>query len=324
MDLAIDRLLKSAEPCIRYRVRTGVLGEDNRSEAIQCLRREIAASPRVRALLSERTPIGTIPRGPYQKWTGAHWVATLLAESAYPPGNLTLKPLVDQGINWCLKAKPSVSRLIEGRWRLCGSVQGNAILYAIRLGFADDRTDQMVRDLCSWQWPDGGWNCDKRPAAIHSSFNESLIPLRALNAYANLTGDSKFRCAVTRAANMFLERSLFLRKTTGTVIRPRFAATHYPYFWQYNFLHGLVAMVECGLIQDPRCGPALDLLESKRTSDGGFPAECRYYVVVPSASKRHRSGVTFVDWGPTSKKGQRANEFVTAEAVCVLKAAGRL
>ena len=100
--------------------------------------------------------------------------------------------------------------------------------------------------------------------------------------------------------------------------------THYPFFWQYSFLHGLRAMVECGLISDPRCEDPLDLLESKRCADGGFAAERRYYSVIAPGARRCGSGKTLVGWGPTSEKRRRSNEFVTAEALAVLRAAGRL
>ena len=106
----VEHLLQSDEPCIRYRVRTGVLGENPDSRAMVALRRDIAESLRARALLSERTGDGTILRGPYQKWTGAHWVVTLLGEIGYPPGDASLKPLVDQGVDWALGAKPRPPR----------------------------------------------------------------------------------------------------------------------------------------------------------------------------------------------------------------------
>jgi hypothetical protein len=44
------------------------------------------------------------------------------------------------------------------------------------LGLCDDRTDELVSRLVTWQWPDGGWNCDKRSGALTSSFQETLLP----------------------------------------------------------------------------------------------------------------------------------------------------
>ena len=320
MEQVVARLLASDEPSVRYKVRVGVFGENPDSRAMRALRREIADSPRVRALLSQRSADGKIPGGPYRKWTGSHWVLTMLADLGYPEDDSSLRPMIEQGVSWAMR---QTARVVEGRARRCASQEGNALLYMLRRGFADARCGALAERLMQCQWPDGGWNCDKRPEATHSSFHESLIPLRALNAYAQTTGRTDVRDAVRRAAEMFLDRSLYLRKTTGEVMRPRFAMIHYPYFWQYTFLHGLRVMAACGLIHDPRCAPALDLLESKRTPDGGFPAERRYYSVAREDAKRCRSGQTLVGWGPTSEKRTRLNEFATAEALCVLKAAGR-
>jgi hypothetical protein len=76
-------------------------------------------------------------------------------------------------------------------------------------------------------------------------------------------------------------------------------------------------VAEAGLIDDPRCSDALDLLESKRLPDGGWPAEKKYYRV----TEKRGSGRTIINWGGTSKL--RMNEWVTADALYVLKAAGR-
>jgi Ni,Fe-hydrogenase III large subunit len=69
-----------------------------------------------------------------------------------------------------------------------------------------------------------GWWLELRPEAeaSHSSFHESLIPMRALNAYAQSTGSRRARAVVKMAGEMFLERRLFRRKTTGEVrIKPK-------------------------------------------------------------------------------------------------------
>ena len=70
-----------------------------------------------------------------------------------------------------------------GRYRAHGSQHGNALLAVIRLGLVDDRAPRLVERLLHWQWPDGGWNCDRDPAADTSSFMETLPPMRALAAW---------------------------------------------------------------------------------------------------------------------------------------------
>jgi len=322
VERVIEALLSSDEPSVRYKVKVEALKEKPESDEVMKLREDIRSSKRVRMLLSERGKDGKIPYHPYRKWRGSHWVLTLLAELGYPSGDRPLKPMVDQACSWALRLKAQV---IRGRARRCASKEGNALLYMIRLGFLDQRCDELAERLIGWQWPDGGWNCDRRPEAFHSSFHESLIPMRALNAYAQSTGGRRARAVVKMAGEMFLERRLFRRKTTGEVIRPSFAMTHYPYFWRYNFLHGLRTMAEAGLINDPRCGEALDLLESKQLPNGGFPAERKYYRVIRNDRKKRAYGTIMVGWGPTSTDlHKRSNDFVTAEALAVLKAAGRI
>ena len=76
-------------------------------------------------------------------------------------------------------------------------------------------------------------------------------------------------------------------------------------------------MAELGCIDDPRCQEALDMIESKRLPDGGFPAERRYYTVTDHPSGNR----SLVNWGGTSIK--KSNEWITVDALSVLTAAGR-
>jgi hypothetical protein len=209
-------------------------------------------------------------------------------------------------------------RTIQGRVRRCASQEGNALYACLTLGLADERVERLAERLLQWQWPDGGWNCDKRPEATHSSFMETLIPLRGLALYASATGHSAAQEATARAAEIFLKRRLYQRQKDGAVIEESFTKLHYPCYWHYDILFGLKVLAEAGFIGDPRCRDALDLLESKRLADGGFPAEKKYYQV----SDRRQNRGSLVDWGGTSKV--RMNEFVTADALYVLKQANRL
>jgi len=335
MNATTNSLLDSDEPSLRYKVRLGVLGEDNDTPALRELQAAIKASPRVGQLLANRGDDGQIEpvHQVYRKWTGAHWILATLADIGYPAGDASLRPAVDQVLDCWLhpdgireyvcdtvpsaRCNPGVP-IINGRPRRCASVQGNALFSAIALGFVDERVHQLAECLMRWQWPDGGWNCDRNPKAVHSSFWESLIPLRALARYARLTGDERAQESVVRAAEVFLCRHLYRRQHDGSIMNPKFVRLHYPCYWRYDILFSLKVMAEAGLIADPRCHDALDLLESRRLPDGGWPVDERLY----HSGGGSKSGAELVAWGTVNRK--RMNEWVTADALVVLKAAGRL
>ncbi len=155
---------------------------------------------------------------------------------------------------------------------------------------------------CSWiawsafQWPDGGWNCDKRPGARTSSVQETLLPLRGLALWHRATGDERAGRAAKRAAEFLLARRLLWRKSDGALIEPEWGGPvdkiHYPIRF-YDVLSALLVMAEMGLVRDRRCRDALDLLESKRLADGTFPVE---WTNVKKADRIETRG-TYADWG---------------------------
>jgi hypothetical protein len=316
VDAIIDTLLESDEPSIHYKILTRVLGKPSEDPAVQRAREQIPSSARVQQLLSRRDADGRLPFGPYTKWIGAHWVLVALADLGYPPGDQSLIPLREQVLGWLFSKKHLDSvKSIEGRVRRCASQEGNALYALLSLGLADERCEVLAMRLLSYQWPDGGWNCDRQPSADTSSFMESLIPLRSLALHSQITGNLESKAAVARASEVFLSRRLFRRRQDGSIIDPHFLRLHYPCYWHYDILFGLTVMAEAGFIHDPRCQEALELLESKRLPDGGFPAEEKYYSSASAAS-----GSSTVNWGGVSRR--RMNPFVTTEAFIVLKAAG--
>jgi hypothetical protein len=332
----IDALLRSPEPSIRWKTRTGVLGESPRSPKMKQLREEIRASPRALALLSRRAQLGRAgtARAVYYKWQGLHWVLASLADLGYPPGDATLRPMRDRLLDFWLspnyfhefEAKTEAAAygkrgvpIVEGRYRRCGSQQGNALYSILTLGIDDGRADALVERLLHWQWPDGGWNCDRKPKADTSSFMETLLPMQGLALYTRERRDARAAKAVDRAADVFLRRRLAWRASDGRVIHPEFLALHYPLYWHYDIVGGLKAMMKIGRIRDRRCADALDLLEEKRLPDGGWPAEKRYH---RGTSKALKTYADYVDWGPTSTR--QRNDWVTVDALTVLVAAGRL
>ncbi len=334
-DRLIRDLLRSPEPSIRWRTRVRVLGEARSSLTIRRLEREVRRSARTQRLLSRRA----VPYrkgkfgGVYRYWQGTHWALASLADLGYPARDPALTALIDRMIDmWTQPAYdrtvPTGARtisgvrdgvpLLRGRYRRCASQQGNALLSLTLLGVVDERAEHLAELLRRWQWSDGGWNCDRSPEADTSSFMETLLPMRGLAAYARRTKSRSAQQAAERAAELFLKRRMFRRCSDGAVMRPDFLRLHYPLYWHYDVLGGLKGIAEVGRLDDGRCREALEWLEGKELSGGGWPTEARYYRVSPS----YRFGAEFVDWGAPSPR--RRNDWVTTDALFVLRAAGRL
>ncbi|MGA8711220.1 MAG: hypothetical protein WB786_08365 [Thermoplasmata archaeon] len=327
--------MRSDDPSLRWKVRVGIGGEERDSKAIRGLEEEIRRSTRVRALLSRRTELGRpgTARKVYYKWQGIHWVLASLADVGYPMGDEGLFPLRDRILELWLRPsyfqeylartmaetrRVGVPR-IRGRYRCHASQQGNALYYLTKLGIADERVDSLAERLLHWQWGDGGWNCDRHPEADTSSFMETILPMLGLAAYARTRNSSRASAAATEAAEVFLRRRLYKRVRDGRVIDPIFLKLHYPLYYHYDFLGGLKAMVQLGKIRDRRCWDALDLLEQKSLPGGGWPAESRYY---RGPSRSFRANSEDVDWGGAGSR--RRNDWITADALWVLSAAGRI
>lgn len=336
----VDRLLKSGDPSIRYRARVHILKENPHSPAIVSLQEEIRRSERAQRLLSGKAAGGELEpaNNPYHKWFGAHWVLVHLAEIGYPAGDRTLLPLRDQ-VYKCWLA-PNMQRLVEckdasqvyridgvpvlqGRAQRCASQQANALFSTLKLGIADEQVETLVTLLLRWQWPDGGWNCDKKPDAHVSSFTESHIPLRALALYRQKAKqDATLTRAFERVAEVFLSRHLFKKLGDGQIMHPEFGKLHYPCYWHYDLLFGLKIMAEAGFLHDQRCADALDILEQKALPTGGWTADGRAYYQESQGDESPQLNKDKVSWG--RQKGSPFNEWVTTDALFVLTEARRV
>jgi hypothetical protein len=319
-----DSLCADKNPAVAWRARKLLAGESERAPAMRRLRTAIGASAMARRLLmglhGERL-------NPYRKWQGPHWSLYSLAEIGYPAGDKRLLPMRQRVMDWMFAPaflKPPSTMVLPDqpeRPRRCASMEGNAIWSQLALGIVDEeRAPLLVERLISMQWPDGGWNCDKRPRARASSVQETLLPLRGLAAWASARGHARAGRAAKRAAEHLLERRLLWRKRDGSIIQPEWGGSvdkiHYPIRF-YDLLSALIVMTEMGLVRDKRCAGALDLLEGKRLPDGMFPVE---WTNVKMADRIETRG-TYADWGPLSKR--RGNPLVTVDALWVLRQAGR-
>jgi len=329
-------LLNSTDPSIRYFTLVELLDESTGSAEVRKAREKIPEGPRFRALLDGQRGSDELPRRasskgnlkfsaqrggfgvhPYQKWTGAHWRLVSLVELGLPSGHRRGIAAAEQVLRWLWGESHRMSiKRTNGLARRCASQEGNALAVCSRLGLADDeRVGGLAESLIEWQWPDGGWNCDKRPEADHSSFYESLAPLWGLFEYHRAIGDPECLKAAQHATELFLRHRLFRSENAGQVINNEWLKFHYPLYWHYDILQGLRILSLVDGLNDPRAQEALDVLEQKRDPHGLWRVEGCYWAPVG----RRKSNVDVVDWG---REGP--NEMITLNALRVLKTAGRI
>lgn len=142
--------------------------------------------------------------------------------------------------------------------------------------------DRLLRE----QLPDGGWNCKAENGSTRSSFNTTICVLEALLEYELSGGTPSARTEVTaarlRGQEYLLERRLFHRLSTGEAIeRDREGSTlftrfAFPTWWHYDVLRGLDYLRKASVSPDERTTEAIELVESKRDSEGRWPLEVRY------------------------------------------------
>jgi hypothetical protein len=269
------------------------------------------------ALFSGQKPDGGFGCHPYTKWMGAHWRLVSAVELAIPAGDKRAVKASGTVLDWLTgPAHRQSIRQLNGLTRRCASQEGNALAVCCILGMADDpRVEYLAESLISWQWSDGGWNCDKEKNAHHSSFHESVIPMWGLIEHHRASGNKASLDAAGRTAEFVLRHRLFRSEKMGEIINTNWLKLRWPHYWHYDILQGLRALSLFGRFRDSRACEALDIVEQKRSPDGRWKAD-GYYWNRPNARGLYMDPV---DWW----RGQ-PNKMLTLNALRVLKAAGRI
>ena len=315
---AVDWLLASDEPLIRYRARTWLLGASERNATVRADRDAAPDGPVASTLLAidDRAR-----KNPYRKWSGLHWRLVALADLGLPTNDrgtrATLDAGIDRELSWIATSQhlDAIPR-IDGLYRADASMEGNALYAASRFGHAtDDRARRLAAGLLEWQWPDGGWNCDRASSGHRSSFHESWATAIGLAEYARATGENGALAAARRTGELLLEHRLFRRLRDGEPIHTSFRQLHWPPYWHYDYLGGLRMLRAVGMLDDERATDALDLLAAAALPDGRYQAPRAWW----QAPTRATSAVDVVDWG----RGEPA-QALTLQVLSILKEAGRL
>lgn len=146
---------------------------------------------------------------------------------------------------------------------------------AVALGaYFGENVDAVVARLLGGQLADGGWNCEAERGSTRSSFGTTINVLEGLLEYERAGGGTPGSAAARqRGEEYLLERGLLRRKTTGELIDPDWLQFSYPTRWHYDVLRGLDYFRAVGGPPDERSAEAIEMVRSKRQSDGTWLLE---------------------------------------------------
>ena len=308
-------VVDSDDPIVRYKARRYLDGADPTSATMRRLRDDIADSPIARGLLADLDMSNPNDR---QGMSTIYLTFRYLADIDYPPGDEQLVPYRDHIYRWLrgLEREYDGPLFIRGTHRVHGSFHANAIYASVVLGLADDDTDELCTNLLRYQWPGGGWNCNKKPATKGPTIVHTAFGLRGLATYRSRRPSDELTQAIDAAAEVLLEREVYLKRSNGQPLRPVYTKLSYPYPRLYDFMVGLHILTRAGYVTDPRCAKALDLLESKLVPGEGWATERKLF-----NHSAGTDGFTHAPWEGVTLG--RANLLLTVDALEILRTAGR-
>jgi hypothetical protein len=198
-----------------------------------------------------------------QPWTSTLPTLQLLHDFGVDPNSERVRhavELVKHHCRWEYAGQPFFAGEVEP------CINGRTVALGVYFGL---NIDSIVRRLVSEQLEDGGWNCEAENGSVRSSFATTINVLEGLLAHERATGGSPESIAARRRGEEYLlERRLFRRKSTGEIVNSAWMQFSFPAHWHYDVLRALDYFCSAREKPDLRVDEAIDLLRSKRQSDG--------------------------------------------------------
>jgi hypothetical protein len=215
----------------------------------------------------------------FPTWTSTTWSLVLLRAFGIEPdsaGARRVVGLVRDNVRWEHDGEPffagEVEPCINGRVVALGAYFGVDVV-------------PVVERLLGEQMADGGWNCEQENGSTRGSFHTTIDVLEGLLEYERSAGSApELAKARLRGQEYLLERRMFRRRSTGQVIDQdrktnapaAWRQFSYPPFWHYDVLRGLDYLRAARVTPDDRVAEAIELVRSKRDTDGRWPLENRH------------------------------------------------
>ena len=297
-----DWLLDS-DPAIRWQVMRDLL--DAPPEEVSAERARVAHEGWGAEILASQDPDGRWNAGTFfPEWISTtdalHTLYLFGLDPSSEEARRALAP-VHEAARW---EYDSNLRYWEGEVEPC--INGRVV--AIGAYFGQDIRG-IVDRLLNDQMTDGGWNCEQERGSTRGAFDSTLNVLEGLLEYERSTGaNGDVAAARRRGEEYLLERGLLRRRSDGEIGQKRWLYVGFPNKWFYDVARVLDYFRIARPEPDERMTEALDILESKRDSDGRWPLDHAYH------------DASLVDFGDV--EGQ-ASKWITLRGARVMRWAGR-
>jgi hypothetical protein len=277
---SVIQWLLDSDPAIRWQVLQDVIGAP--ADEVAAERARVATEGMGARLLALQGEDGTWGGVAWNRgWNSTMHVLMLLRDMGLDPASSEARRavgLVRDHVKWQGWEAYEGNPFFTGETEPCINGQaGAASAY-----FGQD-VRGIIDRLLSEQLSDGGWNCEAENGSTRSSFNTTICVLEALLEYEqSIERRPEVTGARLRGQEYLLERKLFRRKSTGEVIEQdrkggsAWARFAFPTWWHYDILRGLEYLRRAGTAPDDRVAEAIDIVESKRGSDGRWLLDVQY------------------------------------------------
>lgn len=268
----VTEWLLDSDPSIRWQVMRDLLDEP--AETVADERARVATAgwgARLLALQPENGYWGGDEYGEHGERTSVFWTLHLLRRFGIDPDAPAVRTAIARVRDHVTWHHWGDLPFFHGEVEPC--INGGALALGAYFGVLGEGSDRIVARLLDEQLDDGGWNCDA-PQSKRSSFDTTICVLEGLLEYERAVGDTDASIteARRRGERYLLERELFRRRSTGEIVRDRYANLMFPPYWLYDVLRSLDYFRAVGGRPDPRIGDAIELLRSKRDDDGRWLA----------------------------------------------------
>jgi hypothetical protein len=277
VDESVIKWLLDGDPAIRWQVMEDLL--ESSADDVAAERARVEHEGWGARLLALEDPDGLwaggacFPAGfrggePGQPWTSTmHTLQTLLV-LGLEPGSVSARrsiALVAENGRW----EHDGQRFFDGEVEPC--INGRTVETGAYFGID---VASIVDRLLGERLDDGGWNCETENGSVRTSFDTTINVLDGLLEFERVTGGSAAVTDARRSGEEYLlERRLFRRKSNGEVAQARYLDFVFPYYWRYDLLRSLDFFRRAGCPPDPRMEEAIEVVRSKRRSDGRWPLD---------------------------------------------------